>query len=110
MLRHICLALPGTTEDIKWGGDLCFLIGGKMFCVTGFEAPGLVTFKIPDSDFDELSERKGFHPAPYLARAKWVQVDDFDTLSQTEWEAFVKQSYELVKSKIPKKVLKEIGL
>ena len=27
-LRTMCRALPNVTEDIKWGHDLCFLIGG----------------------------------------------------------------------------------
>ena len=30
-LRAICKKLPGVTEDIKWGNDLCFCIAGKMF-------------------------------------------------------------------------------
>ena len=30
-LRSICRSLPGITEDVKWGSDLCFLVGGKMF-------------------------------------------------------------------------------
>jgi predicted DNA-binding protein (MmcQ/YjbR family) len=110
MLRNICLALPGTTEDVKWGADLCFSIGSKMYCVSGFEAPCSATFKVPDDQFDEISGRRGFKPAPYLARAKWVQVEDLDVLSKDEWESFSKQSYEIVKSKLPKKTLKEIGL
>ena len=36
-LREICLALPGVTEDIKWGADLAFSVGGKMFCVLNTE-------------------------------------------------------------------------
>jgi predicted DNA-binding protein (MmcQ/YjbR family) len=33
-LRKFCLSFPGATEDIKWGADLCFCVGEKMFCVT----------------------------------------------------------------------------
>jgi predicted DNA-binding protein (MmcQ/YjbR family) len=32
-LRTICLALPGATEQIQWGADLVFKVGGRMFCV-----------------------------------------------------------------------------
>ena len=110
ILRKICLSLPGATEDIKLEADLCFLIGGKMLCVTGFESGSSVTFKVPDAEFEELISRPGFNPAPYLARARWVQVEDLDQLSQDEWKRFIKQSYELVKSKLPKKMLKGIGL
>lgn len=33
-LRALCLSLPGGTEQIQWGYDLVFKVGGKMFCVT----------------------------------------------------------------------------
>jgi predicted DNA-binding protein (MmcQ/YjbR family) len=25
-LRQMCRALPGATEDVKWGQDLCFCV------------------------------------------------------------------------------------
>ena len=37
-LRKFCLSFPGATEDIKWGADLCFCVGAKMFCVTGADS------------------------------------------------------------------------
>ena len=37
MRRHpllaFCRNLPHATQDTKWGNDLCFSIGGKMFAV-----------------------------------------------------------------------------
>ena len=67
-LRKTCLALKGTTEDVKWEHDLCFSVGGKMYCVTGFSVDSLVTIKVRDDEFDELAGRIAFKPAPYLAR------------------------------------------
>ena len=32
-VRRICRSFPGVTEDLKWGADLAFCTGGKMFCV-----------------------------------------------------------------------------
>ena len=29
-LRTCCLALPDATENVQWGADLVFKIGGKM--------------------------------------------------------------------------------
>lgn len=107
-LRAYCLSLKGVTEDVKWGHDLCFLIGGKMFCVTNLEGEPSVSFKVPDADYDELSISTGIIPAPYMARNKWVQVQSWDRLTEKEWETYVKQSYELIKSKLTKKLLKEI--
>ena len=108
-LRKLCLSLPGTSEDVKWGNDLCFLVAGKMFCVAGLEVPQKVAFKVPDEDFEELSSKDPFIPAPYMARAKWVMVQDVSKLNKKEWDKYVRQSYELVKSKLPKKVQKELG-
>lgn len=107
-LRELCLGLPGVSEDVKWGADLCFLIGGKMFCVTGLEGESGVSFKVREDEFDELSASHAIIPAPYMARNKWVQVQAWDRFTQQEWEYYVKQSYELVKIKLPKKVQKEI--
>lgn len=102
-LRKFCLNLPGTKEDIKWGNDLCFLVGGKMYCVTGLNPPLSVAFKVPDEDFEELSQTDGFIPAPYMARAKWVLVTKPERISKKEWELFIVNSYELVKAKLSKK-------
>ena len=109
-LRKLCLSLPGTSEDIKWGNDLCFLIAGKMFCVSGLDHPIKIAFKVPDEVFEELSITEGFIPAPYMARAKWVLVQDISMLTKKEWEEYILQSYALVKKKLPKKVIKELGL
>ena len=109
-LRKFCLSLPGTSEDIKWGNDLCFLVAGKMFCVAGLEQPQKIAFKVPDGEFEELSTSQGFIPAPYMARAKWVLVEDIRRLTKKQWEKYILQSYTLVKKRLPKKLLKELGL
>jgi predicted DNA-binding protein (MmcQ/YjbR family) len=107
-LRQFCKTLPGVTEDIKWENDLCFLVGGKMFCVTGLDGPFSASFKVKDDEFDEISSREGFMPAPYLARAKWVYVNADAKMKKKEWEMFVRQSYDLIKSRLPKKIQKEL--
>jgi predicted DNA-binding protein (MmcQ/YjbR family) len=108
VLREYCLRLKGVTEDVKWDNDLCFLVGGKMFCVTNLEGESRISFKVPDADYDELSISTGIIPAPYMARNKWVQVQHWGRFTDPEWESYVKQSYELVKSKLTKKLQKEI--
>jgi predicted DNA-binding protein (MmcQ/YjbR family) len=109
-LRDLCRALPAVTEDIKWGHDLCFSVAGKMFCVASLEAPLTVSFKVRDEEFDELSNSPGMRAAPYVARYKWVLVDEVDRLSRKEWAHYVKQSYDLVRAKLPKKVARQHGL
>ena len=110
-LRKICKTLPGVTEDIKWEDHLCFNVGQKMFLVTSPDkVPHTASFKVLEDEFDNLCEREGFMPAPYLARYKWVFIDDINHLNKKEWEQFIRQSYNLIFSKLPAKVRKEITL
>jgi predicted DNA-binding protein (MmcQ/YjbR family) len=109
IIRTIAMKLPHVTEDVKWGQDLCFCIAEKMFCVTGLhEGPVSVSFKVPDDMFEEICERKGFTPAPYVARYKWVLLEDISKVPKKELEGFIRQSYELVKEKLPKKTKEKL--
>lgn len=105
-LRALCLALPGATEDIKWGQDLVFSIGKKMFCAVNTEPPNQLSFKTTPDDFAALIERDGMKPAPYLARAMWVQEERLgEALTRDEAARLIRQAYELVRAKLPKRAL-----
>ena len=110
-IQHICKHLPAVTEDIKWGNDLVFSVGGKMFCVAGLnQAPTTASFKVTDEEFEEMCDRDGFKPAPYVAKYKWVWIDDISKMKKTEWKKYIKQSYDLVKAKLPNKIKKQLGI
>lgn len=110
-IQALCKKLNGVTEDIKWGHDLCFCVGGKMFCVVGLDqTPTSASFKVMDSEFDEMSSREGFIPAPYVARYKWVMIKDIKKMGKKDWKYYVEQSYELVKENLPKKIKKQFRL
>ena len=98
----MCRALPGSTEDVKWGADLVFSVGGKMFTVVCLDPPHTVAFKCTPDAFAELVERDGIIPAPYLARAMWVQERAADVLERRELQVLLKASYELVVAGLPK--------
>ena len=103
VIRTICRAFPGVTEDIKWGSDLVFSVGDKMFAVVNTERPHTLAFKCTPETFAELIERDGIIPAPYMARAMWVQERSVgDVLDRREMEGLIKTSYELVAAKLPK--------
>jgi len=102
-IRTFCLQLPQTTEGIKWGNDLCFMLSEKMYCVAGLTGPFSCSFKCSDEDFAKLTEVPGIIPAPYMARNKWVNIQDPSVLTKEEWEHFIKNSYSLILSKLPKK-------
>jgi predicted DNA-binding protein (MmcQ/YjbR family) len=103
-LRRLCLSFPGATEQIQWGSDLLFKVAGKMFAVTPLEpAPVWLSFKASPENFAELTERPNIIPAPYLARAQWVALENNDALSHDELARLLRDSYDLICAKLPKK-------
>lgn len=109
-LRELVVNLPAVTEEVKWDNDLCFLIGGKMFCVASLTPPLKVSFKATEEDFNKLIDSEGIIPAPYMARNKWVQVINVNSISLKEWQFYINQSYNLIKAKLTKKVKMELGI
>jgi len=108
-LRKFCLSMPGATEDIKWGADLCFCVGEKMFCVTGADSiAGGLSLKCTPENFEELIEREGIDPAAYVGRYKWVRISDLDAVTPFELNELIKMSYQLVFDKLPPKIKKSI--
>jgi predicted DNA-binding protein (MmcQ/YjbR family) len=109
-LREVCLAFPGATEQIQWGSDLLFKVGGKMFAVTPLEpAPVCLSFKASPETFAELTERPNIIPAPYLARAQWVALETRDALPAQELARLLRESYEMVFAKLPRKTREAIS-
>lgn len=104
-LRAYCLAFPKTTESVQWGDHLVFKVAGKVFAIAALE-PGeyVLTVKCAPERFAETLERPGIAPAPYLARAKWIALEQDHGLTRGEVAALVKESYELVLAKLPKRV------
>ena len=111
-IKKFCAAFPHATGDIKWGVDQVYSIGGRMFCVAFVDTQKIATvsFKVDDDLFLAYSDRAGFIPAPYMARAKWVQVIDLKKVPDAELKALIKRSYDLVSLKLTKKRRAEIGI
>ncbi len=104
-VREWCKLLPHATEDIKWEGDLVFSIGRKMFAAIMLDPPHRVSFKCSAEDFAELTERPGIIPAPYLARASWVSLENGDAgMSRRELRERLTASYDMVRSRLPRKI------
>ena len=104
-LREVCLSFPGATEQIQWGNDLLFKVGGKMFAITPLEpASVFLSFKASPETFVELTERADIIPAPYLARAQWVALQTTDALPAEELARLLRESYDMVFAKLPRKV------
>lgn len=101
-LRELCMSFPGATEGVKWEDHVCFMVAEKIFCMTG--EWGGVSLKVNPEEVEELTERDGIVPTPYMARNHWITVQEFNKLRPKEWEHYVSQSYSIIRSKLPKKV------
>ena len=109
-LRELCLSFPGVTEQMQWGDDLLFKVGGKMFAVTPLVPAKLwISLKANPENFAELTERPGIIPAPYLARAKWIALESPDAVPDAEIAQLVRGSYELVLAKLPRKMRESVA-
>lgn len=107
-LLAFCRSLPMVTEDIKWGNDLMFSIGKKIFA--GFSASGTdasFSCKVAEDEFPLLTSMRGILPAPYAARYHWVAIED-GALPTNEATTLIRGSYDLVKAGLPKKLQAQI--
>jgi predicted DNA-binding protein (MmcQ/YjbR family) len=79
-------------------------VDGKLFCVTRLEAgPVRLSFKCSPESFVELCERDGVVPAPYLAQAQWVALEQLNTLGDAELRELLAEAYRLIWQRISPK-------
>jgi predicted DNA-binding protein (MmcQ/YjbR family) len=103
-IREYCLSLPHATEDVQWGNDLLFRIAGKIFAAANLDPPHSLSLKCTPEKFADLIEIDGIIPARYMARNKWVTILRFDALPDKEIKLLVRESYDMICGKLPKKV------
>jgi predicted DNA-binding protein (MmcQ/YjbR family) len=114
-IRAYLLTLPHAVETRQWGNNLVFwvgdkAIGGKMFALINLDDPGgtrlakaALSFATLPERFHELLEIEGVIPAPYLARAHWIALEEFDVLRKPELENLLRSASTLVYNKLPKR-------
>src|SRR6266513_1645630 len=99
-IRAFCLSFPHSTENLQWGEELCFKVGGKLFAVVGLGSfPQRITFKCSPETFAELTEREGIAPAAYVGRYKWVTLEYLEVLPEPGLREAISQSYNMVAAK-----------
>lgn len=106
-----CSKLPGATRTVQWEGVIVFKVGGKMFCLIAppEHSVARLCFKCAPEHYDALSRSEGFRPAPYLARAKWVALDDPRVLSPAETRAYLKRAHAVIAGALPRKKRAKLG-
>lgn len=107
-VARLALAQPAAVVTVQWGGSQVFKVGGKMFAVLGLG--GGLSIKVSEIAFAALTESGRARPAPYLARAGWVRIDDLADLDPEETGAWMAQAHALVSARLTRKVRRELGL
>ena len=99
-IRRFCLSFPHANENLQWGDDLCFKVGGKIFALLSLSSvPQRLMFKCTPETFAELVEREDIVPAPYVGRYKWVSLERLDVLPWSEVKDLIGESYQMVAAK-----------
>src|SRR6185503_5823237 len=104
-IDRFCSRLPNATRIVQWEGVAVFKVGGKMFCLIAPDdhSIGRLSFKSAPEHYEALCRSPGFRPAPYLARAKWVSVDDPSLLTDAEMKAYLTRAHAVIAAALPKK-------
>jgi predicted DNA-binding protein (MmcQ/YjbR family) len=110
-LREYLLRLPHVVETMQWGANLVFwvgdkAIGGKMFAILNLDDDhkAVLSFAAGPDRYAELLETEGVFPAPYLARAHWVAIQDWRVLRTSELEDLLERARRLTYDKLPKRI------
>jgi predicted DNA-binding protein (MmcQ/YjbR family) len=111
--KAACLALPGTHLIVQWGGSSVYKVGPKVFAIAGLERAGepqTYVFKVSEMAYELLIEHGAARSAPYLGRAKWVQLVDQDALGDDDLRAYLSQAHALIAAKLTRAQRKDLGL
>ncbi len=113
-VREYTLSIPGVTEDQPFGDDIitfriegkifvCLWLGGGEHDIKGNTEPRFAIKLSPDRN-EELRElHSAVTPAWHWNKKHWSDVY-YERLDETLVIAWIKESYDLVVSKLPKAV------
>ena len=105
------IALPGATRSVQWGDGQVYKVGGKMSAVLGGAVGGDgFSFKASDVAFEVLTQTGRARPAPYLARAQWLLIEDLAGQDGDEVVGWLVQAHALVAAKLTRRARAELGL
>ncbi len=111
-VREYALSLPGTTEDQAYGeGCVLFRIEGKIYLHLRLGAPEpSCALKLPPEQGQTLRDYyDGIRPAYHLNKVHWNDVF-LDEIDGDVVKSLITQSYQLVLSKLPKRLRNKYGL
>ena len=107
----LCKGLAGSTMVIQWGDSHVHKIGGKMFAMANeWEGKTGFILKATPLSYQILLEQGIATRAPYLTRGNWLHITNPTTLTDADLTDYIKQSYQIIATKLPKAKKAEIGI
>ena len=108
--REYYLSFKGTSEDLPFDENiLVFKVMGKMFALTNLLNFEFVNLKCNPEKVIELREQfMEITPAYHMKKKHWNSVKVDSSISKKQLEEWILDSYNLVVSKLPKKLKTEL--
>jgi len=107
-----CASLKATTNVVQWGNATVWKVGGKIFAICSHWGEGdhqKIGFKCSDLSYLVLIEQEGIVPGPYLSRAKWVQLETSDAMTDAEIKSYITEAHSIISGKLTKTKQRELG-
>jgi predicted DNA-binding protein (MmcQ/YjbR family) len=109
--RDYCLAKPGTTEELPFDNNtLVFKVMGKVFALCDVELFESINLKCdPDVAINLREEYDGLVlPGYHMSKKHWNTIIMNAGIPDAKIRHWINHSYELVVSKLPKKLRLEL--
>lgn len=114
-LREYCLSLPHTKENLPWTEPrynmlATFTICDKWFCLVDLDQKFIDVKCAPDVIEEMQCKYEGAFPAWHMNKEHWLGVKLDSDIPDSIIQTLLKDGYDLIVSKLPKKTREEIGL
>jgi predicted DNA-binding protein (MmcQ/YjbR family) len=103
--RNFCLSLPGTTEELPFDDrTLVFKVMGKMYALADIEEFTSFNVKCDPEQAEQLRAAYAcVKPGYHMNKKHWNTIVLGGELKNQELYHWIRHSYDLVASKLPKK-------
>lgn len=114
-LREYCLSLPKVEENQPWTEPqyemlITYKIGGKWFVLANPDKRFIDVKCDPEVIADMQSRYKGAFPAWHMNKEHWLGIKLESDVPNTTIKKVIKDGYDLIVTKLPKKTRENLGL
>jgi len=108
--REYCISFAGVTEELPFDNKtLVFKVKGKMFALTDIDLFRSFNVKCNPETAIELREKyDAVEPGYHMNKKHWNTIRVGADLSDQQLKHWIRHSYDLVVSKLPKKLKEEL--